>query len=337
MPTASSESSLSPGAQHRAQGLHIERKKLVGETTEPLERRYSVEDLKGRTPDEISDIIDVVKAQIRSIHQDENGELRILDTDEKRAMQILVEVHTKAEEMYEEHRRVNDVLRRRPKAIEYTRTRGDVDDPYHDVRRMPVGEARDRALRVLDNKTHSGHMTDEQKTQTEKEVRQSTDIARRVLVTENEDYRSAWLKLVTRSYPILSQEETRAVMAWEEYRAMSENTTTAGGFGIPVFIDPSIILTAQESGNPFLQIARSVNVNTNQWNGVSSAGVTWAFQTEAATVTDNSPTLAQPTVHIHMARGFIPFSIEVDQDYPSFASEMSRLLAEGYDELLRSE
>jgi len=62
--------------------------------------------------------------------------------------------------------------------------------------------------------------------------------------------------------------------------------------------------------------------------------VTWAFQTEAATVTDNSPTLAQPTVHIHMARGFIPFSIEVDQDYPSFASEMSRLLAEGYDELL---
>ncbi len=306
----------------------------MGETTEPLERRYSVEDLKGRTPDEISDIIDVVKAQIRSIHQDENGELRILDTDEKRAMQILVEVHTKAEEMYEEHRRVNDVLRRRPKAIEYTRTRGDVDDPYHDVRRMPVGEARDRALRVLDNKTHSGHMTDEQKTQTEKEVRQSTDIARRVLVTENEDYRSAWLKLVTRSYPILSQEETRAVMAWEEYRAMSENTTTAGGFGIPVFIDPSIILTAQESGNPFLQIARSVNVNTNQWNGVSSAGVTWAFQTEAATVTDNSPTLAQPTVHIHMARGFIPFSIEVDQDYPSFASEMSRLLAEGYDELL---
>jgi hypothetical protein len=35
-----------------------------------------------------------------------------------------------------------------------------------------------------------------------------------------------------------------------------------------------------------------------------------------------------------MARGFIPFSLEVDQDYPSFASEMSTLLAAGYDELL---
>jgi len=45
-----------------------------------------------------------------------------------------------------------------------------------------------------------------------------------------------------------------------------------------VFIDPSIILTAQESGNPFLSIAKQVTVNTNQWKGVSSAGVTWAFQ-----------------------------------------------------------
>jgi HK97 family phage major capsid protein len=35
-----------------------------------------------------------------------------------------------------------------------------------------------------------------------------------------------------------------------------------------------------------------------------------------------------------MARGFIPYSIEVGEDYPGFASEMSTLLAEGYDELL---
>jgi HK97 family phage major capsid protein len=132
----------------------------------------------------------------------------------------------------------------------------------------------------------------------------------------------------------LEDEEKQAVRAWNEFRAASENVTTAGGFGIPVFIDPSIILTAQGSGNPFLQIAKQVTVNTNQWKGVSSAGVTWAFQTEAARATDNSPTLAQPSVLVHMARGFIPYSIEVGDDYPAFASEMGTLLAEGYDELL---
>jgi HK97 family phage major capsid protein len=165
-------------------------------------------------------------------------------------------------------------------------------------------------------------------------VRRDHVTARRVLVTENDDYRSAWLKMVTDPHPILTAEENRAVQAWYEFRTMGDWTTTAGGFGIPVFIDPSIILTAQESGNPFLSIGKQVTVNTNQWKGVSSAGVSWAFQTESAATTDNSPVLAQPSVLVHMARGFIPFSIEVGSDYPNFASEMSFLLAQGYDELL---
>jgi HK97 family phage major capsid protein len=303
-------------------------------TTETPERNYTLEDLRGRTPEEVSDIIDVTKAQIRAIHQTPNGELRSLDAAEERALQMLLEVHEAAEKMYEEHRKVNEVLRRRPAAIEYSRLGGQKDDPFGDVRRLSVRDARDRALRTLEARENSGHMSAEEQSEADKQIRHSTDIARRVLVTETEEYREAWLKLVTHPRPFLTPEESRAVQAWEEYRAMSENTTTAGGFGIPVFIDPSIILTAQESGNPFLELARQVNVNTNQWKGVSSAGVTWAFQTESAAATDNSPTLAQPTVTVHMARGFIPFSIEVDQDYPSFASEMSRLLAVGYDELL---
>lgn len=93
-------------------------------------------------------------------------------------------------------------------------------------------------------------------------------------------------------------------------------------------------MTSQGSGNPFLEIARQVTVSTNQWKGVSSAGVSWTFQTEAAAAADASPTLAQPAVVVHMARGFLPYSIEVGEDYPSFAAEMSGLLAEGYDELL---
>jgi HK97 family phage major capsid protein len=144
------------------------------------------------------------------------------------------------------------------------------------------------------------------------------------------------MKLVThpQGAMFLNEDERQAIRAWEEYRAASEGTTTAGGFGIPVFIDPSIILTAQGSGNPFLTLARQVEVNTNKWKGVSSAGVSWAFQAEAATVADNAPTIAQPEVDVYMARGFIPFSIEVGQDYPGFADEMQTLLASGYDELL---
>jgi HK97 family phage major capsid protein len=119
-----------------------------------------------------------------------------------------------------------------------------------------------------------------------------------------------------------------------QLRAQEEGATTHGGFAVPVFIDPSVILTDQESGNPILRLARTVNVNTNQWKGVSAAGVVWSFDAEGTAVSDDSITLAQPSVTVYTARGFVPYTIEVEQDWAGFSSEMARLMAAGYDELL---
>lgn len=299
-------------------------------------RSYTLDDLRGRTPDEIRTAIDVTKAQIRDLMYDENGALRSRDETEDKALEVLLAVHQRAEEMYEEHRAIDEVLKRRPKAIEYSRLGAPTDDPYSDVRRLSFGEARDRALRAVGNRMDTGHLDAEQLAHVERQARRNTDIARRILVTENDHYRSGWMKMVTNPHgaALLTNDEREALRAFNEYRAMSEGTTTAGGFGIPVFIDPSIIMTAQGSGNPFLEIASQKEIQTNAWKGVSSAGVSWSFDAEAAEVSDDSPVLAQPTVTAYMARGFLPFSIEVGQDYPGFAEEMSTLLAEGYDELL---
>lgn len=297
------------------------------------------EELRGKTPDEMQQFVEVLDAHLRSIHQDENtGELRDKTPAEQTAFDYGLRLRDIAIAKIEEHRAVQEVFSRRPKAVETAmfnagRSR---DDAFGDVRRLTTSEARDRALRVLDDRTASAHLRPAEKDEIERSVRTSTDIARRVLVTETEDYRTAWLKMVTRpnGAMYLDESERRAMQAFDEYRTMSEGTNAAGGFGIPVFIDPSIIMTAQGSDNPFLRIARQVDVNTNAWKGVSSAGVTWSFDAENVEVSDDSPTLAQPSVTVYMARGFIPYSIEVGQDYPSFASEMSTLLAEGYDELL---
>jgi HK97 family phage major capsid protein len=307
-------------------------------TTEVHEERLlpgSLDDLHGRTPEELRQMLEVLDAHLRSLHQTDDGELRDLDDAEQGAFDTGLEIRTAIVDRLDQHTRIAEVFRRRPQAVQQAMAniRYGLDDPAGDTRRLTNPEARDRALRVLDSRD-AADLSAAQKTQVEKMLRRDTVTARRILVTENEDYRTAWMKMVTDPHPVLSPEENRAVQAWYEFRAMGDWTTTAGGFGIPVFIDPSIILTAQESGNPFLSIARQVTVNTNQWKGVSSAGVTWAFQTEAAAAADNSPTLAQPTVLVHMARGFIPYSIEVGMDYPGFASEMSTLLAQGYDELL---
>jgi HK97 family phage major capsid protein len=296
------------------------------------------DELRGKTPDELVAYVEVLDAHLRSIHQTDEGELRDKTPDEQKAFDYGLKLRDKAIIRVEEHRKVQEIFRRKPKAVEraLANIKYGADDPFADVRRLTPTETRENALRRLDDRSTTGHMTALQKDEVERQIRRDPDIARRILVTETDAYRSAWMKVVTQpdANYLLDEDERDALRRYNEYRAMAEVTTTAGGFGIPVFIDPSIILTAQESDNPFLTLARQVTVNTNQWKGVSSAGVTWAFQTEAAATTDNSPVLAQPSVVVHMARGLIPYSIEVGQDYPSFAEEMAALLAAGYDELL---
>jgi HK97 family phage major capsid protein len=282
-------------------------------------------------------MLTVLDAHLRALHQTEEGELRDKTDDEQAAFDTGVEIRDEIVKRIENHNKVSEIFRRRPETVKkaYDSIRLGLDSgEVASVVRLTNREAREKALRVLGDGRPT--LRDDEATQVDKLIRSSTDIARRVIVTENEAYRDAWHKLVTNPHAnyVLSEEERDAVRAWEEYRAMAEGTNSAGGFGIPVFIDPSIILTAQGSGNPFLAIAKQVDVNTNAWKGVSSAGVSWSFDAEASAVSDDSPTLAQPKVDVFTARGFIPYSIEVGEDYPGFASEMSALLASGYDELL---
>lgn len=58
--------------------------------------------------------------------------------------------------------------------------------------------------------------------------------------------------------------------------------------------------------------------------------MTWSWDAEGSAVSDDSPTLAQPVVPVFMTRGFLPYSIELGQDYPGFADEMATLLSQGY-------
>ncbi|MEV3980794.1 phage major capsid protein [Nonomuraea sp. NPDC049758] len=212
-----------------------------------------------------------------------------------------------------------------------------------DVTRMSPRETVDRARAALGADDQSTeHLADGQRSRLERLLQTRNDnvdgvqLARRLLVTEDPDYREAFMRLVSRNTPVLTPEQSRAVQRYEEYRAMSIGSDPGGGYGVPVLIDPTIILTGQGSPNDFFNLARVETITTDAWKGVSSAGVTWQFRQEAAAASDNSPTLAQPTVPVHRADGYIPYSLEVDQDYPGFAGEMTTLLGEGYSELLVS-
>lgn len=294
------------------------------------------DEVRNRTPDELNQLIQVMDAHLRSLHQEETGEFRDLTPVEEQAFAYGLRVREAAMAKLDEHRNLTEVFSRRPDAVKrvYANLRNGLED-HGSVTRMTRSEARDAALRVLDDRGSSAHLRSEEKDQVERHIRTNTDLARRILVTETDDYRNGWTKMMTRpnGHIYLNDEERNAMQAYDEYRAAS-SSDASGGFAVPVLIDPSVIMTAQGSGNPFLRIARQREVNTDEWKGVSSAGVSWSFDAEAAEVSDDAPTIAQPSVVVHMARGFIPFSIQIGEDWPGFAAEMSQLLAEGYDELL---
>lgn len=204
-----------------------------------------------------------------------------------------------------------------------------------DVRSLSVGEARDRALKRLDTARGVAGLSDEQMTKVSTLIRSrslSSDgdkIARALLATETDAYRSAFMKGITQASPVFTPDEARAVL---EARAASL-TDASGGYGVPVTLDSSIVLAGQGYLNPFRRISRQVTITSDTWAGVSSAGVSWSFDSEAAAVSDDAPTLAQPTITPAQARGFIPYSIQIGEDYPSFAAEFGRLLMEGYEYL----
>lgn len=297
---------------------------------------YNLEMLKGKTPEQLRQIIETLDNHLRTLHQEEDGSLRSLSEDEQKAFDAGMAVREKGMEILEDHARIATVFKNNPKAVDgiFNIVKGQVDDRDLDVRRMSTYEIHEAAMKKLDSR-QARRLRPDQLDEVNDRMASDRSIAARVLLTENDAYREGWMKAVTDASPLFTDEERHALLQFKDFeRAGAESPTSAGGFGIPVFIDPSIILTAQGSGNPFLSLARQVSVNTNIWKGVSSAGVTWAFQAEAAATTDNMATLAQPTVTIYTARGFIPYSIEIGMDYPAFAQEMATLLAAGYDELL---
>jgi HK97 family phage major capsid protein len=213
-------------------------------------------------------------------------------------------------------------------------TRGLSTGPRH----ADGDEIRSQALRVLERE--GAHLAPRQIDNVDRLIRSRSGdlngeaIARRLVLSETEHYRSAFTKGVTESQPVFTPEEARAI---SEFRAANEGTGSAGGFGVPVLIDPTIILTSGAADAPLLAISRMITITTDAWKGVSSAGVTWSYDAEASAVSDDTPTLAQPTIPVYMARGFIPYSIEIGQDYPGFADEMSMLLGQGYIDLIASQ
>ncbi|MGC1185110.1 MAG: phage major capsid protein [Candidatus Dormiibacterota bacterium] len=206
-------------------------------------------------------------------------------------------------------------------------------------------ERRDAALRVVEQRAKERNWAPRQEQHMEQLLRSghsvnldSDLIAARLLATESDAYHSAFFKAVTEPAPAWTPEENRAMGQYREVerRAASEGTDSAGGYGIPVLIDPTIVLTSGAADAPILSISTMKTITTKAWKGVTSTGLVFEYTQEASVVADKTPTLAQPVIPVYRADAYIPYSFELAQDYPAFAEEFGSLLEQGYVNLVAS-
>ncbi|MFE2612273.1 phage major capsid protein [Micromonospora chalcea] len=212
------------------------------------------------------------------------------------------------------------------------------------------GSVRDQAKRTVDTLHRSGQLPDHA-------AEKATDLltkqgntydqgvaARWLVVAGNEQYRSAFNKLLAdpaKGHLLWSPAEQEAYRQAEQFRAetraMSESVSGAGGYMVPVTLDPAIMLTSGGSVNPLRRISRVVQTTGSQWSGITSAGVTaeWlGADNTSREMADASPTVANPNIPVHLGDAFVPYSYEVGMDVRDFESEIRGLMLDGADQLM---
>jgi HK97 family phage major capsid protein len=124
----------------------------------------------------------------------------------------------------------------------------------------------------------------------------------------------------------------RVPLSNEEQRALGLGATV-GGQAVPFTLDPTVIPTSNSVVNPARAIARVESITgSNTWNGISSGAITATRIAEAGVATDNSPTMAAPTLTVTKAHAFVPFSVEIEEDWTSIGSELARLFQDAKDD-----
>lgn len=186
-------------------------------------------------------------------------------------------------------------------------------------------ELHDRAKRSLENATFADDRVSREDAQAHVERLLATrdskdgDLGRLILQTGSPTYMRTFRKYLAGT-PLSSDEQ----------RAFALTTT---GLPVPYTLDPTVVPVSNSVVNPLRAISSVEQiVGTNEWRGLTAAAITASRASEGAEATDNTPTLAQPTITASKVHAFVPFSIESGQDWGGMAPTIASLLADAKDD-----
>jgi HK97 family phage major capsid protein len=205
-------------------------------------------------------------------------------------------------------------------------------DPFADLDGVRNGlvspsQVRSRALAAVDQFAHRADVYGMNSDAAEEVTRKlekngkafGLNFARQMLTTGSPEYLAAFEQYISDPGGYAS-------------RAALSLTAANGGYLVPFTLDPTIILTNNGSANPYRDNANIKTTTTNDWNGVTSAGVSAEWTGEGVEAADASPTVGNLKITPQKADAYLFGSFEILSD-SDFASQLPMLLADAKDRL----
>lgn len=301
--------------------------------------------------DELRAELEALDAEIQALHHDKNGELREFTAPTQKRFDALTAERAELRDNLAQYEAITRGGRDPARSFPAVRTAN--EDKRVNVNFRSAGKAwqvrddadgdelRGRAVDALEGIGASdeaieralGAMYDQADAPAE-----NNELARRLAVCSSPDYARAFAKLardpISGHNTWTGAERAAWDAALEARASMAIDTGATGLFAVPTHLDPTVIVTNDGTSNVIRAISREVQLSVgNTWNGISSDGVTASYDDEATEVSDDSPTLAQPSIDAHMARAMVVGSMEVFDDIPNLQSEVLRLFHDAKDRL----
>lgn len=152
------------------------------------------------------------------------------------------------------------------------------------------------------------------------------DVARYILQFGSPEYNRAFGKYVSGS-PLTTAEQA----CLGQQRALSVATGSAGGYAVPITLDPTLIPTSNGTVNPLRAVARKETIVGLEYRGLTAGAVVASYAPEGTEAADNAPSLAQPDIFVERAQAFVPYSLEVGMDWNGLQASMAKLIQDGKD------
>jgi HK97 family phage major capsid protein len=202
----------------------------------------------------------------------------------------------------------------------------ELPEGVRDMSQVPGPEARARAADIVEH-SRSFRSDDHRESVTnliERGGAFGDYVARIALATSGDEYRQAWMSYLSGKIP-------NAREAFLLERAMTAGTGSSGGYFVPLYLDPTMILTGAGVYNEIRQHSDVRQISTLTFNGVTAAQITASEISENAAFSDNTPTVGQIQFSMLKAGAYVPASFEAFEDIENLANDVSQLIADAKD------